>query len=226
MPADSKLTLAEARAILGLPAGASAAAAKRAFRAAAMQAHPDRPGGDAARFRRVVAAHRALQAPALPAVRGPAPLMEARAVIGPLVALGGGEALAVFPNGRQLRVRIPAGARDGERLRIGMFTAVVAVIPEPDLELRGGDLWTCARAPAFLLAVGGRVAAPTPVGEYNIWIGRKTAERRLVRIPGAGLPARGVHPAGDLFIRLLAEPVPSESAARERLRRFAAAWAA
>ncbi|MBO9560101.1 MAG: molecular chaperone DnaJ, partial [Caulobacter sp.] len=64
-----------------------------------------------------------------------------------------------------------------------------------------------------------------------VWISTKAAARGLVRLPGQGLPARGPHRAGDLFLRLeaLGEGIGgegTESAARSQLKRFAAAWAA
>jgi curved DNA-binding protein len=43
---------------------------------------------------------------------------------------------------------------------------------------------------------------------------------------GQGLPARGGHAQGSLFIRLSPEAGRADSAARTLLRRFAAAWAA
>ena len=52
------------------------------------------------------------------------------------------------------------------------------------------------------------------------------AERRLVRLEGQGLPARGAFPQGDLFVRLASDASASEGPARARLRAFAAAWAA
>ena len=48
-----------------------------------------------------------------------------------------------------------------------------------------------------------------------------------MRIVGQGLPARGSHRQGHLFLRLAAaEAGQADSAARVLLRRFAAAWAA
>lgn len=49
-----------ARQVLGVPAGAPACEVERAFRARALEAHPDR-GGDAEAFRTVLAARRALR---------------------------------------------------------------------------------------------------------------------------------------------------------------------
>src|SRR5581483_7829251 len=118
----AKLTADQARAILGLAPDASPHAVIGAFRAAAKAAHPDRPGGDAARFRDILSAYRLLQSlPRLPAVivADAAPPAEPHVEIAPLTALLGGEAEAVLANGRRLRARIPAGARHGETVSVG-----------------------------------------------------------------------------------------------------------
>src|SRR5271170_1471778 len=96
----------EARAILGLAPDASPHDVIGAFRAAAKDAHPDRPGGDAARFCEVLSAYRLLQslpqsppAPSFtaPSSTTPAPrAFSAYAEISPLTALAGGEAEALL----------------------------------------------------------------------------------------------------------------------------------
>jgi curved DNA-binding protein len=225
----AKLTADQARAILGLAPDAAPHAVIGAFRAAAKAAHPDRPGGDAAKFRDILAAYRLLQSlPRLPAViaqAGDAPA-EPHVEIGPLTALFGGEAEAGLANGRSVRVRIPAGARHGETLVIGTARVKVRIAADPAVQVRGADLWvTAALAPA-MLELGGRASVATPLGEKVVWISRKVAERGLVRLEGQGLPARGPHPQGSLFIRLVSAAGAPESAARTQLRKFAAAWAA
>ena len=224
-----KLTPEAARAILGLAPDASPHAVIGAFRAAAKEAHPDRPGGDAAKFREVLEAYRLLQSlPRLPAVipqaeiPGPEPHVE----IGPLTALFGGEAEAVLADGRRLPARIPAGARHGEMLSVGKARVKVRIAAEPAVQVRGADLWVTAEVGAAVLDQGGRVSVATPLGEKVLWINGKIAERGLVRLEGQGLPARGPHPQGSLFIRLVPDTGAPESAARAQLRRFAAAWAA
>ena len=67
----------------------------------------------------------------------------------------------------------------------------------------------------------------TPLGRRIVWLTKKASERKLVRVVGQGLPARGRHRQGHLFLRLApAKAGQADSAARTLLRRFAAAWAA
>ena len=225
----AKLTADQARAILGLAPEASPHDVIGAFRIAAKAAHPDRPGGDAARFRGVLEAYRLLQSlPRLPVVIAPAeiPDIEPHVEIGPLTALFGGEAEAVLADGRRLRARIPAGARHGETLSLGQARVKVRIAAEPAIQVRGADLWVTAQVAVGVLEQGGRVSVATPLGEKVLWISGRSAERGLVRLEGQGLPARGAHAQGSLFIRLVPDTGAPESAARAQLRRFAAAWAA
>jgi curved DNA-binding protein len=225
----SKLSAEQARAILSLSEDASPHAVIGAFRAAAKDAHPDRPGGDAARFRDILAAYRLLQSqPRLPAVipRAPVPAPEPHVEIAPLTALFGGEAEAVLADGRRVRARIPPGARHGEAIRVGRARVKVRIAAEPAIQVRGADLWVTAEVAAAVLETGGRVSVATPLGEKVLWISGKVAERGLVRLEGQGLPARADYPGGSLFIRLVPDAGAPESAARTQLRKFAAAWAA
>jgi curved DNA-binding protein len=223
------LSPVEARAILGLAPDASPHDVIGAFRVAAKLAHPDRPGGDAVRFREILSAYRLLQS--LPR-RPPAPTTNvprsysAFAEIGPMVALRGGEAEALLSDGRKLRVSIPAGARHGEMLEVAGERIKLRIRAETAVQVRGADLWVTAEVPAGLLGEGGRATVETPLGAKALWINGKVAERRLVRLEGQGLPARAGYAAGSLFIRLTPDTGAPESPAREQLKKFAAAWAA
>jgi curved DNA-binding protein len=222
----------EARAILGLAPDASAHDVIGAFRAAAKQAHPDRPGGDAARFREILSAYRRLQS--LPRVTSAPPGsshtvprgFSAFAEISPMVALRGGAAEALLADGRRAHVVIPAGARHGEVLQAAGERIKLRIRAESALQVRGSDLWISAEVAAMLLDEGGRAVVETPLGPRTLWITGKVAERRLVRLEGEGLPARGDHAAGSLFIRLVPDTGAPESPARTQLKKFAAAWAA
>jgi curved DNA-binding protein len=213
-------------------AGASPAELRRAFREAAKRAHPDRPGGSPERFREVTAAYHRLQhlahAPREgfaqpPAAAAPAP---GDLSIGPALALAGGQADHRLADGRTIRLTLPAGLRTGDAVRAGADELKVTVRGEAGMLVRGDDLWITVPVAPRTLAEGGRVALETPLGRRIVWITRKAAERGLVRLVGQGLPARGGHAQGSLFIRLAPEAGRADSAARTLLRRFAAAWAA
>ncbi|WP_333586141.1 J domain-containing protein [Phenylobacterium sp.] len=238
--AETAMSVREARKALGVGAQATPGELRRAFRQAAKSVHPDRPGGDAEAFRRLVAAYDLLRtAAAAPRkfIQPPAPRPPSRAAQGsvgdphtlsvpPLVAFAGGAVEHRLSDGRKLRISCPPGLRAGDRLRAGGEVLTVAVRGDGALIVRGDDVWLTVRLDPALLSQGGRIQVETPLGPRDIWITRKALERGLVRLEGGGLPARGRRREGDLFIRLEPAGEAASSAARTLLRRFAAAWAA
>jgi curved DNA-binding protein len=232
MSPDTPLSLKAARGVLGLGPFFSPGELRRAFRDAAKRAHPDRAGGGAEHFRQVVEAYHRLQAvqagpdriiqPPVPRPPEPAVL-----TIDPLTAMRGGVAEHRLADGRLIRLRLPPGLRSGDTVRAGGAELAVVLRGAPDMLVRGDDLWVSATVDPRLLAEGGRVAVETPLGRRIVWLTKKAGERKLVRIVGQGLPARGSHREGHLFLRLApAKAGQTDSAARTLLRRFAAAWAA
>jgi curved DNA-binding protein len=225
------MPLRQARAVLGVGPFASPGELRRAFRDAAKQAHPDRSGCTGERFRQVVEAYRRLQPlpdpqdrffqP--PAERSDAPQVLA---IDPLTAMRGGAVEHPLLDGRRLRIRLPAGLRAGDAVRAGGLVLTVTITGDTAMLVRGDDLWITVSAPPRTLAEGGRLALETPLGRRIVWVTRKAGERGLVRIVGQGLPARGGHAQGHLFVRLAARRSEAHDAARTLLRRFTAAWAA
>lgn len=226
------LTLSAARALLGVGPLADERELRKAYREAAKRAHPDRPTGDAALFRDVLAAYRLLQETPVPQTCFP-PAVARPTAIGDRVFLeidiatalsGGAEDLAI--DDRRLRLKLPAGLREGDKVRVDGVTFEVRHRAQDGALVRGDDLWLTGKVDPRVLAEGGRVEALTPLGTRQAWISTKAAARGLARLPGQGLPARAHYKAGDLFLRLEAAEAGGDSPARSLLKRFAAAWAA
>lgn len=231
---DAVMSPRRARELLGVREGASAGELRAAFREAAKTHHPDRPGGDAVRFRAVVEAYHVLQrpqdGPAAPPPRSPGshrPAPSARPhplVISPERSVSGGDIEQLTPDGRRMRISLPPGLRAGDRLRAGGVEFEVVIRGDGGLVVRGDDLWISVGVDAKLLAKGGRIAVDTPLGRRVVFITKKAGESGLVRLQGQGLPARGRHRQGHLFLRL--SPLePGARGARGLFRRFNA-WAA
>lgn len=231
MTGGARIDAKAARRLLGVRPGADAGALTAAFREAARRTHPDRPGGDAEAFRAVLEAYRLLRdgppepIAFIPAPATTAPARPATVEITPAIAFAGGEAVVETRDGRRLRLRLEPGLRAGQQVRAGGELFAVTVRSD-GATIRGDDLWITASVDAAVLTDGGRVTVETPAGPRTIWISRKAADRKLVRVPGEGLPATAARRQGDLFVRLAPGPDRAESAAKTLLRRFAAAWAA
>lgn len=241
MRADS-LPFSDARRLLGLDAPAGPQALAAAFRAAVKAARPDQPGGDAERFRRVIAAYRLLQteAPALPAPQAGAPAPAARStdhtasssasapaplvVLTPMQALSGAS-VVVEAWGKRLLVHVPPGVRTADRIRLkgrpGLLRALIR--PADGLSVLGADLFMDWPIAPRMMRDGGRIEIDTHAGPQSAWLVPDMIEPVRLRLPGLGLPARGKRSAGDLFVKL----VPSDdlpSAAEDMLQRFTRVW--
>lgn len=233
---DSAMDFDIARRTLGLGRGdgADAETVRRAFRRAVKAAHPDRSGGDGERLRQVIEAYRRLQdeahalAPARPAEPPPelAP-SGARLVISAVQALVGGWVQVRLADGRQVSVRLPAGLRAGETVRISGEGFAVSIANRPGAAVAGDDYLMTAEIGRPMLQTGGRLLVETPAGGAAVWISRVDAERGFARVCGLGLPARAGRRTGDLLVRL--KPAPDQrfdTEVQAKRRRFAAAWAA
>lgn len=226
---SSSPTLSKARTRLGLEAlhapDAIGPAFRRAVRAVA-------GSGDDNALRELIAARDLLLAAAAPEAL-PAPATAAPPLplvgLGPLEALRGGVVEAVVA-GRRLRVMVPPGVRTGEHLRLrgagsaGEDLYLPVVIRSGDgLSVVGDDLYMIAPASLRVLEDGGRVKVETHAGPRALWVtpGLQAPVRLCLR--GLGLPARGRHPAGRLYVRL--EPsADAPSAAEDLLARFHRVW--
>ena len=93
----------------------------------------------------------------------------------------------------------------------------------PDAFISGDDLFMTCPVDPRLLVDGGRAEIDTHAGPRHAWVvGGMTGPVRLC-LKGLGLPARGVRPAGRLFVTL--EPMAgAPSAAEHLLARFSSVW--
>jgi len=225
--------LGQAFAILGLHGPTGGDALTRAFREAVKAARPDMPGGDADRFRRVIAAYRLIQQSGGARVSLAAPQAKPEALpvvsVTPMQAVAGGFS-RVRIGGRLLKVRIAPGVRTGDHLRLragradGADLYLPVLIKAADgLSVLGDDLYMTWAVPPRSLEDGGRIEIETHAGIRGAWVAPGLMAPVRLRLRDLGLPARGSRPAGHLFVTL----EPSEdapSAAEHLLARFARVW--
>ena len=125
-------------------------------------------------------------------------------------------------NGAGRRVRIPAGAHNGLRLRVrgqgepgtgggasGDLLLEVRVLPDPRYRLDGSDLHRDLPVTPWEAALGATIEAPTPQGMAHLKVPPGTQSGKVMRLKGRGLPGKT---AGDLFLRLMIEVPPVEEA--------------
>ena len=231
--APSPSGLSEAFACLDLNGSADADTLTAAYRAAIKASHPDRPGGDAERFRCVIAAYRLIQAQdvsrlALAAPHetpAPAPVV----ALTPIQAFGGAR-VAVRIGARRLSVTVPAGVRTGQHLRLDSASAEgrdlylpVLIRPADGLSVMGDDMFMRWPVSPRTLADGGRVEIDTHAGPQSAWVAPGMQGPFRLRLKNLGLPARGARPRGHLFVTLDASS-DAPSAAEDLLIRFTRVW--
>lgn len=229
--------LHEARRLIGAAPDATADQAKAAFRAAIKAARPDLPGGDADRFRALIAAWEIVQQddtartpvalrPATPFTVAPSPLV---VVIAPLQAIAGCR-VQVKHEGRTLKLAVPPGVRSGESVTFDGagddgcdLIAPVLIRPSDGYSVLGDDLFMEWDSSPRLLDEGGRIEVQTHAGLRSAWVTPGLLQPVRLRLRHLGLPPRGDRPQGHLFVTLRASqtaPTPAEL-----LRdRFCQAW--
>ena len=114
---------------------------------------------------------------------------------------------------RRLEVKIPAGAKDGSRVRMagegqagvgggqkGDLFLVVSVRPHERFERKGDDLYTDVAVPLVTAVLGGEVKVDTLKGQIALKIAAETQNGRVIRLSGLGMPRLGGSgPNGDLY---------------------------
>jgi molecular chaperone DnaJ len=137
---------------------------------------------------------------------------------------------------RTINVRIPPGVEDGQRIRLaGQGEAGLRGAPSGDLYVtvhvradkvfgRDGDDLTVTVPVSFTeLALGTTLSVPTLEGKVGVRVPKGTADGRILRVRGRGVPKRsGGH--GDLLVTVkVAVPPTLEGEALEALEAYAAA---
>ena len=220
----------EALAVLGLDRGASAEVRKTVFRNRVKAYRPDRPGGDAERFRRVIEAYRCLeQADARPAAARPAPATAPEVEITIEEACLGGARILPVGADQAFHWRIEPGVRDGDLVRepspIGELAFRVRIAEEAERKVMGGDLWIILAVDPWLLEDGGRLVASTPFGPRSVWVPRRLPENAMLWLENCGLPAREGYPQGHAFLKLVPDPALAGSGLRAMFNRLSSAVA-
>ena len=137
---------------------------------------------------------------------------------------------------RTINVRIPPGVQDGQRIRLpGQGEAGLRGAPSGDLYVtvhvrpdkvfgRDGDDLTVTVPVGFVeLALGTTLSVPTLDGKVGVRVPKGTADGRILRVRGRGVPKRDGS-NGDLLVTVkVAVPPNLEGAALEALEKYAAA---
>jgi len=132
---------------------------------------------------------------------------------------------------RRVEVKIPAGVREGARVRVagegapgrqggrrGDLYLRVRALPHPQFQRAGDDLKTSLTVPLTTAVLGGEASVPTLEGPVGIKIPAASRPGRVFRLRGHGLPQLGEGKKGqrgDLLAELAVD-LPQDLSAREK----------
>jgi curved DNA-binding protein len=147
-----------------------------------------------------------------------------------LDAVLGREVRLDVPGRGTLRVRIPAGADDGTRVRLagqgepgaegappGDLYLTLRVRPHPFFRREGDDLAYDLPVTLPELVLGASIEAPTPDGVARVRIPAHSRPGQRLRLRGKGAGRRGTSERGDLYLRLLVDVPESRDAELEEI---------
>jgi molecular chaperone DnaJ len=137
---------------------------------------------------------------------------------------------------RTINVRIPPGVEDGQRIRLagqgeaglrgapsGDLYVTVHVRPDKVFARDGDDLTVTVPVSFSELALGTTLSVPTLDGKVGVRVPKGTADGRILRVRGRGVPKRSGG-QGDLLVTVkVAVPPHLEGAAKEALEAYAVA---
>jgi curved DNA-binding protein len=142
-------------------------------------------------------------------------------------AAAGGRRKISLGDGRDYDVEVPAGVREGQRIRLageggggagggpaGDLYLRVRLKPHPRFTVSGRDLRTELRVAAWEAALGATVAVPTLSGSATVKVPAGSSSGRMLRLRGEGMPGPG-SARGDLYARIMIA-VPKKLSRKER----------
>lgn len=135
-----------------------------------------------------------------------------------LDAVRGSEVPLHFEGRGPLRVKIPAGAEDGTKIRLagqgapgheggppGDLIVVLHVRPHPFFTRKGADLYVDVPVKLSELVNGASIQVPTPNGPVAMTLPAGSPNGRKLRLRDAGAPRRSGTGRGNLYVTVVLE---------------------
>ena len=129
---------------------------------------------------------------------------------------------------RKLEIKIPAGAEEETNLRIagegeagqkgsepGDLYIVIHVKEHDVFERHGDDLYTKARLPFAIAALGGEIEVPTIDGKAKLKIPAGTQSNTIFKMKGKGIPYLHGTGSGDEMVEVIIE-VPEKLTKKQK----------
>jgi len=136
--------------------------------------------------------------------------IQARITVPFIVSVLGGKH-KVTTKGESFDIKIPAGIKSGETLRVrgkgerqgnqaGDLLIKVEVAPSDEYERKGDNLYKTIDVPLKVAWLGGKIGVDTPEKEVSLKIPVNTKNGQKFRLKGKGVPDRKTALKGDLYL--------------------------
>jgi curved DNA-binding protein len=126
-----------------------------------------------------------------------------------VAVLGGKHQISA--NGQTFDIKIPAGIKSGETMRVrgkgksqggqvGDLLIKVEVAPSSEYERKGDNLYKTIDIPLKTAWFGGKIQVQTPEKEVSLKVPKNTKNGQKFRLKGKGVPDRKTALKGDLYL--------------------------
>jgi len=124
--------------------------------------------------------------------------------------LGGSHSVSI--NGERFDIKIPAGVKTGEKMRVkgkghaqngrvGDLFLKITVAPSPEYEREGDDLVKTIDVPLYAALFGDKISVQTLEKEIKLKIPQNTKNGQRFRVKGMGVMNRKTKQRGDLYLK-------------------------
>ena len=140
----------------------------------------------------------------------------------------------VVPRQKTLNVKIPAGMKEGQHIRLkgqgapgmggeenGDLFIEVEYAPHPHFTVEGRDIMVTVPIAPWEAALGASVTVPTVGSKVNVKVPKGSSSGRKLRLKGKGLP--GKHPGDQLVVLQIVMPERHSEKAEELYKQLAEA---
>ncbi|NCN82724.1 MAG: DnaJ domain-containing protein [Candidatus Pacebacteria bacterium] len=118
-------------------------------------------------------------------------------------------------DGKKHKIKVPAGANDGTRIRFDNFDVTINVGTHPRYKRDNADLFVDQPITFSLASLGGTTEVATVDSKLKLKVRAGTQSHTLVRLRGEGVPHLQHSGKGDLYVRLIVA-VPSKLSSEQK----------
>ncbi|MCL4397771.1 DnaJ domain-containing protein [Patescibacteria group bacterium] len=118
-------------------------------------------------------------------------------------------------NGKEMKIKIPAGVDEGTRVRFGNFDIVLSVRPDKTFQREGPNIYVTSEIDYPSAVLGTTLEVPTIDGPVTIKVPAGTQPDTMIRLRGRGVKLPNSSHVGDEYVRVKVK-IPSRVSSEQR----------